>query len=86
MRVSCTTVMTIEIMPKTSRMNRFLQIAERKIDDTATEEKHEHRLAHDFQNNSEGGTPAATRKLVETLAFEPGLCLSLTETHQPDCH
>jgi hypothetical protein len=60
--------------------DRFLKIAEREINDTTTEKKHQHRFAHDFQNNAKGRTPVGAWQLVKTFAFEPVLRLVLAET------
>ena len=78
-RVSCTTVIDDRERREDEQDQRFLQIAEREIDDAAAEQQRQHRLAQDFEDDAQRRAPVGARQLVVALARKPGLRLAFAQ-------
>ena len=57
--------------------DRLLYVAECEIDAAATQQQRQHRLAQDFQHDTERGPPLRARKLVEPLDLQSRLGVGL---------
>lgn len=58
----------------------FLQVAEHQVDGAATDERGQHRLAQDFNDDAKGRAPAGPRQLVVPLGLQTGLGIGCAET------
>ncbi|MBB6469530.1 hypothetical protein HNQ96_005420 [Aminobacter lissarensis] len=56
---------------------RFLQIAQKQIDNAAAKQERKHRLANDLECNPQRCALGGPRQFVEPFGNQPGLCLGL---------
>ena len=77
-RLSCTTVITIDSGREDQQDERLLQVAEQQVDHAAAEQQRQHRLAHHLEDDAQRRAPVRPRQFVVALGLQPrlGFCLA----------